>query len=84
MSKNRNVKQHIQQQKHQVLTCNIATGGGKASAWVVTTVSLSTGAGLWVVGAVSLTGSELFTVSHSKQNIRNWCPLDRCNFSFYF
>jgi len=26
--------------------CNIATGGGKTSAWVVTTVSFSTGVGL--------------------------------------
>lgn len=85
MSKNRNVKQHIEQfkkKKHPALTCNIATGGGKTSAWVVTTVSFSAGGGLWVVWTVSLTGSELFTVSHSKQNIWNWLPLSGCNFSF--
>lgn len=56
----------VRLRSEQVLTCSMATGGGKTSACVVTTVSFSTGVGLCVVWTVSLTGSEAFTVSHSK------------------
>lgn len=70
-------------QEQRALTCSMATGGGKTSACVVTTDSFSTGAGLCAVCTGSLTGSEAFTVSHSKQNIWNWFPLNTA-FQFIF